>query len=183
MKPRSGPRWSGSPARTQIDAGHVIARAGNDDYTSDMLTLINPVERADPFDHADWVFEAKFDGFRAAADTVRGQLMSRSRRTGCSGSSRYLIRCRRATSSMASLSCSTTLSARSSMRRRADLGAPSTAPNRDHPDGRRRAARLAAIRPRVISARVSWPRASPATWDPVRACNDAPDSRDRTRRV
>jgi ATP-dependent DNA ligase len=27
---------------------------------------------------ADWVFEAKFDGFRAAADTVRGRLISRN---------------------------------------------------------------------------------------------------------
>jgi ATP-dependent DNA ligase len=43
-----------------------------------MLTLINPVERAEPFDHADGVFEAKFDGFRAAADTVRGRLISRN---------------------------------------------------------------------------------------------------------
>jgi bifunctional non-homologous end joining protein LigD len=43
-----------------------------------MLTLINPVERAEPFDHADWVFEAKFDGFRAAADIVRGRLISRN---------------------------------------------------------------------------------------------------------
>jgi ATP-dependent DNA ligase len=43
-----------------------------------MLTLINPVKRAEPFDHADWVFEAKFDGFRAAADTVRGRLISRN---------------------------------------------------------------------------------------------------------
>jgi ATP-dependent DNA ligase len=43
-----------------------------------MLTLIDPVERAEPFDHADWVFEAKFDGFRAAADTVRGRLISRN---------------------------------------------------------------------------------------------------------
>ena len=34
-----------------------------------MLTLINPVARAAPFDHPDWVFVAKFDGFRAAADT------------------------------------------------------------------------------------------------------------------
>jgi hypothetical protein len=42
-----------------------------------MLTLINPVERAEPFDRADWVFEAKFDGFRAAADTARGRLISR----------------------------------------------------------------------------------------------------------
>jgi ATP-dependent DNA ligase len=33
-----------------------------------MLTLSNPV--AEPFDHVDWMFEAKFDGFRAAADTV-----------------------------------------------------------------------------------------------------------------
>lgn len=43
-----------------------------------MLALINPVALAEPFDHADWVFEAKFDGFRAAADTVRGQLISRN---------------------------------------------------------------------------------------------------------
>jgi hypothetical protein len=43
-----------------------------------MLTLINPVARAEPFDHADWVFEAKFDGFRVAADTVRGRLISRN---------------------------------------------------------------------------------------------------------
>jgi hypothetical protein len=41
-----------------------------------MLTLINSVERAEPFDHADCLFEAKFDGFRAAADTVRGRLIS-----------------------------------------------------------------------------------------------------------
>jgi hypothetical protein len=46
-----------------------------------MLTLINPVERAEPFDHADWIFEAKFDGFRAAADTVRGRLISRARQS------------------------------------------------------------------------------------------------------
>jgi hypothetical protein len=37
--------------------------------------LINPVVRAEPFDHSDWLFEAKFDGFRAAADTLRGRLM------------------------------------------------------------------------------------------------------------
>src|SRR5215471_798399 len=43
-----------------------------------MLSLINPVPQAEPFDHPDWVFEAKFDGFRAAADTVRGQLISRN---------------------------------------------------------------------------------------------------------
>jgi bifunctional non-homologous end joining protein LigD len=43
-----------------------------------MLTLINPVRRAEPFDHPDWVFEAKFDGFRAAADTVGGRLISRN---------------------------------------------------------------------------------------------------------
>jgi bifunctional non-homologous end joining protein LigD len=42
-----------------------------------MLTLINPIPRPEPFDHADWLFELKFDGFRAAADTVRGQLVSR----------------------------------------------------------------------------------------------------------
>jgi len=43
-----------------------------------MLPLINPVLRAGPFDHPDWLFEAKFDGFRAAADTVRGHLISRN---------------------------------------------------------------------------------------------------------
>ena len=43
-----------------------------------MLLLINPTNRPEPFDHADWVFEAKFDGFRAAADTVRGRLISRN---------------------------------------------------------------------------------------------------------
>jgi ATP-dependent DNA ligase len=41
-----------------------------------MLTLINPVPRPEPFDHADWLFELKFNGFRAAADTVRGRLIS-----------------------------------------------------------------------------------------------------------
>jgi hypothetical protein len=36
---------------------------------SGMLTLINPVPRAEPFDHPDWVFEA-------AAENVRGRLIS-----------------------------------------------------------------------------------------------------------
>jgi ATP-dependent DNA ligase len=35
-----------------------------------MLTLINPVPRVEPFDHTEWLFELKFDGFRAAADTA-----------------------------------------------------------------------------------------------------------------
>jgi bifunctional non-homologous end joining protein LigD len=43
-----------------------------------MLTLINPIPRPEPFDHGDWVFEAKFDGFRAVADTIRGRLISRN---------------------------------------------------------------------------------------------------------
>jgi hypothetical protein len=51
--------------------GHVIA-------SMQKLPLINPVRLSEPFDHADWVFEAKFDGFRAAADTVRGRLISRN---------------------------------------------------------------------------------------------------------
>jgi bifunctional non-homologous end joining protein LigD len=45
---------------------------------SDMFPLINPIARLAPFDHPDWVFEVKFDGFRAAADTVRGRLISRN---------------------------------------------------------------------------------------------------------
>jgi bifunctional non-homologous end joining protein LigD len=43
-----------------------------------MLKLINPVERPDAFDHADWPYEVKFDGFRAVADTACGQLISRN---------------------------------------------------------------------------------------------------------
>jgi ATP-dependent DNA ligase len=43
-----------------------------------MVALITPVERTEPFDHADWLFDAKFDGFRAAADAVRGRLISRN---------------------------------------------------------------------------------------------------------
>jgi bifunctional non-homologous end joining protein LigD len=43
-----------------------------------MLQLINPIERSEPFDHADWVFEPKLDGFRAAADTGLGRLTSRN---------------------------------------------------------------------------------------------------------
>ena len=43
-----------------------------------MLTLINLIPRPEPFDHADWLFELKFDGFWAAADTVRGRLISRN---------------------------------------------------------------------------------------------------------
>jgi ATP-dependent DNA ligase len=43
-----------------------------------MLSLINPVRREEPFDHPGWVFEVKFDGFRAAADAVRGRLISRN---------------------------------------------------------------------------------------------------------
>jgi bifunctional non-homologous end joining protein LigD len=43
-----------------------------------MFPLINPVTRAAPFDDPAWIFELKFDGFRAAADTVRGQFISRN---------------------------------------------------------------------------------------------------------
>ena len=48
-----------------------------------MLSLINPILRAEPFDHPDWLFEAQFDG-RAPADTVRGyiEFMKRCRQTG-----------------------------------------------------------------------------------------------------
>ena len=43
-----------------------------------MLPLINPVARPEPLDHPEWLFEAKFDGFRAVADTVHGRLISRT---------------------------------------------------------------------------------------------------------
>ena len=43
-----------------------------------MFTLINPVARTEPFDDPNWVFELKLDGFRAAADTVGGRLISRN---------------------------------------------------------------------------------------------------------
>jgi hypothetical protein len=47
-----------------------------------MLALINPVERAEPFDHDDWLFETKFNVFRALAGTVPGR--PRATATGCS---------------------------------------------------------------------------------------------------
>ena len=31
-----------------------------------------------PFDHPDWTFELKFDGFRGMADTVRGRMLSKN---------------------------------------------------------------------------------------------------------
>jgi hypothetical protein len=40
------------------------------------VALINPLERAEPLDHADC--EAKLNGFRAAADTISGRLISRN---------------------------------------------------------------------------------------------------------
>jgi ATP-dependent DNA ligase len=43
-----------------------------------MLSLINPVPLAEPFDHPNWLLEAKFDGFRAIAGTDRGRLISRN---------------------------------------------------------------------------------------------------------
>jgi ATP-dependent DNA ligase len=43
-----------------------------------MFPLINPVARSTPFDDPAWIFELKFDAFRAAADTVRGRLISRN---------------------------------------------------------------------------------------------------------
>ena len=36
---------------------------------SGMLTLINPVERAEAIDHPERLFAPKFDGFRTAAAT------------------------------------------------------------------------------------------------------------------
>jgi hypothetical protein len=48
-----------------------------------MLTLIKLTQRAEPFDHTDWVFEAKFDGFRAAADTVRARPVQGESYQGC----------------------------------------------------------------------------------------------------
>lgn len=47
-------------------------------YETGMFALINPVTRAEAFDHPDRLFEAKFDGFRAVADTARDRLISRN---------------------------------------------------------------------------------------------------------
>jgi hypothetical protein len=74
-----------------------------------VLTLINP--GAQPFDDPDWQFEAKFDGFRAAADTVRGRLTSPNSNRMQRSRGECLISYRRAMCSMASLSCSMTLDA------------------------------------------------------------------------
>jgi ATP-dependent DNA ligase len=61
----------------------LIARALTG-YTGPVLSLINPTRRPEPFDHPDWLFEAKFDGFRAAAAAVRGyiEFMECCSRTG-----------------------------------------------------------------------------------------------------
>ena len=54
----------------------AAADAGRMTSVTARLALINPVRLAEPVDHAGWLFEAKFDGFRAAADTVHGRLIS-----------------------------------------------------------------------------------------------------------
>lgn len=43
-----------------------------------MLTLINAIARAEPFDDPDCLYEPKFDGFCAAADTIVARLTSRN---------------------------------------------------------------------------------------------------------
>lgn len=39
---------------------------------------IIPQWRRDPFDHPEWTFELKFDGFRGLADTVRWRMLSKN---------------------------------------------------------------------------------------------------------
>ena len=42
------------------------------------LAPIVPIRRSDPFDDPAWLFELKYDGFRALADTVNGRLLSKN---------------------------------------------------------------------------------------------------------
>ena len=42
------------------------------------MNSIIPVWRKEPFDHPDWSFELKYDGFRGVADTVRGRMLSKN---------------------------------------------------------------------------------------------------------
>jgi bifunctional non-homologous end joining protein LigD len=44
------------------------------------ITPIIPVRRSAPFEHADWVYELKYDGFRALAYVSEGQCRLISRR-------------------------------------------------------------------------------------------------------
>jgi hypothetical protein len=37
-----------------------------------------PQWRRDAFDHPDWTFELKYDGFRGLADTVNGRMLSKN---------------------------------------------------------------------------------------------------------
>jgi hypothetical protein len=43
-----------------------------------MVTLTSPIARPTAFDDPASILELKFDGFRAAADTVRGRLIPRN---------------------------------------------------------------------------------------------------------
>jgi hypothetical protein len=54
------------PARAVIDGAPILKPpAWRRVQSLDMLTLINPIPQSEPFDHPDWPFEAKSDGFRA----------------------------------------------------------------------------------------------------------------------
>jgi hypothetical protein len=54
-----------------------VARLCGDDYTGGMLSLINPVLRAEPFDDPAWLFEPKFDAFRGRLTSRNGNRMQR----------------------------------------------------------------------------------------------------------
>jgi bifunctional non-homologous end joining protein LigD len=42
---------------------------------------IIPIIRNEPFNHPEWTFELKHDGFRGVADTINGQMLSKNRNT------------------------------------------------------------------------------------------------------
>jgi hypothetical protein len=77
-----------------------------DDLQNRHVTVDHSCCAREAFDHPDRVFEVKFDGFRTAADTVGGQLIS------CNGNrmarfEEVLNRFRMVTCSTANWSCST----------------------------------------------------------------------------
>jgi hypothetical protein len=62
---------------------------------------IIPKWRKEPFDHPEWTFELKYDGFRGLADTVNGRMLSKNGHLKrydalVSGLPRRCVNCKRA---------------------------------------------------------------------------------------
>jgi ATP-dependent DNA ligase len=59
--------------RTGVD----VRPAHGNQYGVTFVPIIVPTVRREPFDHPEWSFELKFDGFRGIADTIDGRMLSK----------------------------------------------------------------------------------------------------------